>query len=110
MSNWQRVHPFRVTIREITADMVHWWVQQGGEVMGKDESYRDARGRQVRAERVYMRMPGYKWCHYHQNGTGSTPTTLHMRESDAGMALLFLMKFSDHVIEHTLKIEQPQLD
>jgi len=104
------LRPFRIDITEITADMVHWWVQYGGEVVGKDESYHDHRGRFVKAERVYMRMPGYKWCHYHQNGGAGPQITLHMREQDAPTASVFLLKFYDHVLSHTLKIPEPQLD
>lgn len=103
------LHPIRLEINEITADMVHWWVQYGGEVVGKDESYHDSRGRYVKAERVYFRMPGYKWCHYHI--TGNDPMiTLHMREEDAPMASLFILKFTDNVLGHNIRIPEPELN
>ena len=104
------LRPFRIDITEITTDMVHWWVLQGGEVLGKDESYYDGRGRPVKAQRVYMRRPNDKWCHYHQNGGVGPVITLHMREVDAPLASLFILKFHEYVIEHTLKVAEPQLD
>ena len=72
-------------------------------MVGKDESFHDARGRYVRAERVYMRMPGYKWCYYNQNGLNNQ-ITLHMREEDAPTASLFILKFMEYVLGHNIQI------
>lgn len=103
------LRPFRIDIDRITADMVHWWVMQGGEVRPADKSYQNYRGRYVEDKRVYMRMgKNSDWCHHHQNGTDQV--TLHLREEFAPVAVLFMLKFNDHVMGHTLKIPEPQLD
>ena len=98
------LRPIRVEIDQVTGDMVHWWVTYGGEVAGKDAGYIDGRGRHVKAERAYLRMPGYKWCHYHQNGTSQV--TLHMREQDAPTASLFILQFHEHILGHNIVIEE----
>lgn len=104
------LRPFRVDITEITGDMVHWWVMVGGEVRPVDESYYNSRGKLVKAEHVYLRMgKNGDWCHYHNNG-GSNHITLHLREEFAPEASLFMLKFHEYVIGHTLKVEEPQLD
>jgi hypothetical protein len=106
MATYRRMRPCKIVIREITTNMVHWWVTYGGEVMGRDESYTDGRGRTVKAERAYLRMPGNKWCHYHQDGLGHI--TLHMFQEDSGFAMMFVMKWLDYIIEHNVEIADDQ--
>ena len=103
------LRPFRIEIDTITADMVHWWVMVGGEVKPVDKSYHNSRGKLVKDERVYMRMGEHgDWCHYHQNGTSQV--TLHLREEYAPEASLFILKFHEHVLGHTIQVKEPQLD
>jgi len=96
--------PIRIEISTVTGDMVHWWAMQGAEVVGKDESYHDSRGRWVKAQRAYIRMPGYKWCHYHANGTDQV--TMHLREQDAPTASLFCLKFYENILSHNIKVPE----
>jgi hypothetical protein len=100
------LHPIRIEINEITSDMVHWWVLYGAEVAGKEEDVYKRNKGWHREQKVYIRMPGYKWCHHHANGT--TQVTIHLREQDAPTASLFCLKFFDHVLGHNIKVPEDE--
>ena len=102
------LNPYRIIISEITADMVHWWVMVGGKVKGVDKGYYNSRGHYVKGERAYLSWDGRKWCHYHQDSTSNV--TIHMPEESAPEGSLFILKFNEYVIDHTLKVVEPQLD
>lgn len=96
------LRPIRIEIDKITTEMVHWWVLQGAEVAGKEDTvYNGRKGWQVE-QKVYIRMPGSKWCHHHANGTSQV--TLHLREQDAPTASLFCLKFLEHVQGHNIEV------
>ena len=102
------LRPYRIIVDQVTTDMVHWWVSVGGKVYGRADSYANSRGHIVKAERAYLSWDGRKWCHYHVDGT--TNVTIHMPEESAPEGSLFILKFNEHVIDHTLKVAEPQLD
>ena len=98
------LRPIRIEINEITSEMVHWWVLYGAEVAGKEEDVYKRNKGWCREQKVYIRMPGYKWCHHHENGTSQV--TIHLREEDAPTASLFCLKFLEFVNNHNITIEE----
>jgi hypothetical protein len=85
--------------------MVDWWIMMGAEAQEITDEFYGRRG--PTTEKHYrIRMPGLgsKWSHKFNDGTGIY--MLHMQEQFAPEASLFILKWPDNVINHSIEIPQ----
>ena len=97
------LRPFKVTCHKLTQEMVDWWVMMGAEAQEiSDEHY--TRGVYKTDKHFRIRMPGLgsKWSHKFNDGTGIY--LLHMREEFAPEASMFILKWPENIINHSIEI------
>lgn len=92
---------YEITIvaKDLTVDILKWYVDIGGQIAEK--VWYNMRGNEVSIPIVaYGRG---RASHKMQNDSGEY--LIRFQGEDAGVALIFLMKFSDYVISHNMKEE-----
>ena len=83
-----------IDIDKVTEEIIEWYNTIGG-TLTTDEWY-DHKGRKI--SQTYLAYNNYKRCHY-GNGGG---VRLHFLGKDASVASMFLLKFSESVVNHNL--------
>lgn len=103
------LRPFKVVVDRLTQDMVDWWIMQGAEAQVIDDHYFGRSG-PVDDSHYRIRMPGVgsKWSHRFNDGTGLH--MLHLHEKYAPTASLFIMKYINNIVSHSIEVPEPQLD
>jgi len=103
------LRPFKVTCHELTQEMVDWWIMMGAEAQEISDTFHSRKG-PVTAKHYRIRMPGLgsKWSHLFNDGSGIY--LLHLLEQYAPEASLFILKWPDNIINHDIKILEPQLN
>jgi hypothetical protein len=87
--------------------MVDFWIMMGAEAQEIHEEYHHNYGR--RNDKHYrIRMPGIgsKWSHKFNDGSGTY--MLHLQEQYAPEASLFILKWPENIINHSIK--EPEND
>lgn len=101
------LRPFRIHTNSLTQEMVDFWVMMGAEAQEIQDDYHSHRGRKL--EKHYrIRMGNGDWSHKFNDGSNNY--LIHMREEFAPEASMFIMKFFDTIINHDIKVHEPQLD
>lgn len=86
-----------VDIDELSDPMVDWFKLIGGDHTTK-ETY-DWRGN--KKTKPLVKLGQGKWCHHRQDGTNGV--RLHFHGDDASTVSMFMLKFSEHVVNHNLR-------
>lgn len=97
--------PFKVVCHTLDQEMVDWWVMMGADAQEVIDDYWSRGG--PKTERHYrIRMPGLgaKWSHKFNDGSGII--MLHLLEQYAPEASLFILKWPNNIINHSIKIPQ----
>lgn len=97
-------YPILIFVNSVTTEMAEWFVANGGQAEARSQT--DFMGRTNR--KLYVRYGNTKWCHYLNNGNDGV--RLQFTGSDIGMALMFVLKFSEEVISHNLQEQQEQYE
>jgi hypothetical protein len=87
--------------------MVDFWVMMGAEAQELSDTFYSRKG-PVTAKNYRIRMGRGDWSHKFNDGSNNY--LIHMREEFAPEASMFIMKFIDNIINHDIKVHQPQLD
>ena len=99
--------PFKIHTNALTQEMVDFWVMMGAEAQEINEEYWSHR-KQVTEKTYRIRMGKHSdWSHRFNDGSGHY--LLHFREEFAPEASMFIMKFIDAIINHDIKVPEPQL-
>jgi hypothetical protein len=86
-----------IDVKKLTDKMIDWHRVVGGQVEERSMGYY-RRNNNNETKLTYVRYGKAKWCHY--NG-GSV--RLRFMGSDASLATMFLLKFSDDVVSHNMQ-------
>ena len=101
------LRPFKVHVTELTQEMVDFWVMMGAEAQVLSDTYYSRKG-PVTATNYRIRMGKHSdWSHMFNDGSGNY--IIHLREEFAPEASLFIMRFPHSIINHDMKIPDPQL-
>ena len=101
------LRPFKIHTNALTQEMVDFWVMMGAEAQEITDDYWVKTGRKT--DKSYrIRMGRGDWSHKFNDGSNNY--LIHMREEFAPEASMFIMKFIDNIINHDIKVHQPQLD
>lgn len=100
------LNPFKVVCKELTQEMADWWIMMGGEAQEIHEEFHTNRGGYQKEKHFRIRMPGIgsKWSHRFNDGTGIY--MLHLQEQYAPEASLFILKWPDNIINHSIKVPE----
>ena len=100
--------PFKIHCRQLTQEMVDWWVMMGAEAQVIQDDYWTSRKGSVQATHYRIRMPGLgaKWSHQFNDGSGEY--LIHLMERYAPEASLFILKWPDNVINHDIKVRDEE--
>ncbi len=100
------VRPFKIHCKELTQEMVDFWVMMGAEAQEIHDAHWSHHRGNVIDKHYRIRMPGVggKWSH--QFNDGSKTFLLHLPERSAPEASLFMLKWPDNIINHTIEIRQ----
>ena len=88
----------RITINDLTDDMIQWFVDVGGSV--STDTYLMTGGSPLR-ERVIKRV-SYgrgKYCYRMQDGS-SNRVLLHFQGEDGAVASAFMLRFNESIVSH----------
>ena len=101
--------PFKLVCHRLTQEMVDWWIMMGAEAQEITDPYYSHRGGTVVDKHYRIRMPGLgsKWSHKFNDGSGTY--MLHMQEQYAPEASLFILKWPENIITHSIEIPQYDL-
>jgi hypothetical protein len=91
------VYPIWIDIEKLNDEVIEWYEQIGGNK--KVDTFWNSRGKENNIP--YVSYGRGKWCHHHQNGYGGS--RLHFNGEDANIASMFILKFSNIIINHNLK-------
>jgi hypothetical protein len=96
--------PFKVVCYNLTQEMVDWWVMMGAEAQEITDPYYSYRGGRKEDKHFRVRMPGLgsKWSHKFNDGSGTY--LLHMQEQFAPEASMFILKWPENIINHSIEI------
>jgi hypothetical protein len=83
-----------IEVQYLTDEMVDWYEQFGGAVTGGNAYY--IKGREI--TKKYVSFGRGKRCHYHASDSGGV--RLHFLGEDAQSAMLFILTFSDKILQH----------
>lgn len=101
------LRPIKLVTSSLTQEMVDWWVMQGAEAQEITDHFYGRSGPKTE-KNFRIKMPGSKWSHKFNDGSGIH--LIHLREEYAPTASLFILKFTDCVINHDIEVPDPQLD
>jgi hypothetical protein len=89
--------------------MVDWWIMMGAEAQEITDDYWGRRG-PVTAKHYRIRMPGFgaKWSHMFNDGSGTV--MIHLLEQYAPEASLFILKWPNNIINHSIKMPKYDYD
>lgn len=90
-------HHVKLVIDDLTIEIFEWFRDLGARVWVED--WYDNKGR--KHEQPYIRVGQGKPSYKLQDGSGNV--LLDFRSEDASTALMFLMKFDQHVVSHNMK-------
>jgi hypothetical protein len=98
--------PFKIHCRELTQEMVDWWVMMGAEAQVIQDEYWTRRTGTRQEQHYRIRMPalGAKWSHRFNDESGNY--LIHLMERYAPEASLFILKWPDNVINHDIVIRE----
>ena len=98
------VRPFKIHFKELTQEMVDWWVTMGAEAQEIHDHYHSRYGQTQHDKHYRIRMPGLgsKWSH--QFNDGSKTYLMHMAEQFAPEASLFMLKWPENIINHNIEV------
>ena len=98
--------PFKLVCYNLTQEMVDFWIMMGAEAQEIGEQYYTMRGGHKLARHYRIRMPGVgaKWSHQFNDGSGTF--LIHLLEQYAPEASLFILKWPDNIINHSIEIPQ----
>lgn len=95
--------PFKVVCHKLTQEMVDWWIMMGAEAQEITDEYWGRSGPKTEKHyRVRMTGPGSKWSHRFNDGSGIV--MMHMGEQFAPEASLFICKWPENIINHSIEI------
>ena len=89
----------RIVISELTSEMKEWWVLVGGII--EEVTSSRTRYRSIPTVTEVLSMNGAKNSHKMQDGTNSFILTFN--GTDACIASMFILKFSNYVTAHNMK-------
>ena len=97
------LNPFKVVCHDLTQEMVDFWIMMGAEAQEIQDDYYSHNGRKFKTH-YRIRMPGIgsKWSHKFNDGSGIY--MLHLLEQFAPEASLFILKWPDNIINHSIKV------
>ena len=98
--------PFKIHTTALTQEMVDFWVMMGAEAQEITDDHWAKAGRKI-DKHYRIRMGKGDWSHKFNDGSGNY--LLHFREEFAPEASMFIMKYIDTIINHDIKIPEPQL-
>jgi hypothetical protein len=90
----------RITVNELTDDMIQWFVDVGGSVT-TDHHLSYSRSNGVYQKESFVKRVSYgrgKYCYRMQDGSGTV--LLHFQGQDGAVASAFMIKFNQHVVSH----------
>ena len=96
--------PFRIYCKELTQEMVDWWIMMGAEAQEIHEDYYDRKGL-VKIKHYRIRMPGLGAKYSYQCNDGAKTIIIHLMEQYAPEASLFILKWPENIINHDIRIE-----
>ena len=96
--------PFKVVCYNLTQEMVDFWIMMGAEAEQIIDPYYTPRGGHKVDKHYRIRMPGLgsKWSHKFNDGSGIY--MLHMQEQFAPEASMFILKWPENIINHSIEI------
>ena len=100
--------PFKIHTTALTQEMVDFWIMMGAEAQEIADPHYTHRGG-YRVEKHYrIRMPGIgaKWSHKFNDNSGTY--MLHLQEQYAPEASLFILKWPDNIINHSIKVPRDE--
>lgn len=102
------LNPFKVVCHDLTQEMVDFWIMMGAEAQEIAEQYHTMHGGHKTAKHYRIRMPGIgqKWSHKFNDGSGTY--MLHLQEQYAPEASLFILKWPDNIINHSIKVPRDE--
>lgn len=100
------LRPFKIHTTALTQEMVDFWVMMGAEAQEITDDHWAKSGRMV-AKHYRIRMGQGDWSHKFNDGSGNY--LLHFREEFAPEASMFIMKYIYTIINHDIKVPEPQL-
>lgn len=87
-AGWVRRYPVRIVVKALTDDMKEWYTLYGGKVLT---------GNRYPMVKMGNGSPSY------QLQDGSNNILLHFDQEDATLAFMFILKFSNDIINHNMK-------
>lgn len=90
-------YPIVITVKDLTDEMVEWYQLIGGEV--SNDRHWNYKGKLI--DKKYVKYGKGKLCYFHQDGTESV--RLHFQGEDASIASMFIIKFLDQIINHSMQ-------
>lgn len=101
------LNPFRIHTNALSQEMVDFWIMMGAEAQQIQDEYWTRHKGTVNDKHYRIRMGNGDWSHKFNDGSGQY--LIHMREEFAPEASLFILKFPETIINHDIKIPEPQL-
>lgn len=99
-------NPFKIYTTALTQEMVDFWVMMGAEAQELSDTFHSRKG-PVTAKNYRLRMGQGDWSHKLNDGSGTY--LLHFRQEFAPEASLFIIKYLDTIINHSIKITENKL-
>jgi hypothetical protein len=90
-------YEIKFVVKELTDDMGHWFLMQGGEAWATEEYDNRGRKRLIKHAKFGNAKPSYKM----QDGTNQY--LIRFAGSDASTASLFLLKYYDEIETHNMQ-------
>ena len=98
--------PFRIYCKELTQEMIDWWIMMGAEAQEIHEEFYTQRSGTQQVKHYRIRMPGLGAKYSYQCNDGHGTVLIHLLEQYAPEASLFMLKWPDNIINHTIEIPQ----